>query len=130
MTAGLRRRLRAVSGQARAAHTLRPEEPATARWLRLARALAPALEREGQADAARRARDTVAVLEAAAGDPRPRPYLEYFCRACLLRLAWNTPAWDGRRLWLTEPDYDEHLNQVVAIERARWGGDARVSYGG
>jgi hypothetical protein len=41
-------------------------------------------------------------------------YLEYFCHACVLRMNWPgyVPAF-------LDPDYDEQMSQVGAIERTR-----------
>lgn len=105
-----------------------PEEPASVRWLAILKIFEPVLERgerTAESDVAiERVRSSIALLEEyAAGDLRASPwaYLEYYCHSCLLRLSWNTPGWEGRQLAFLEPDYDEQIRQIEAIERGRRG---------
>jgi hypothetical protein len=121
------RRLRMLNADAAVARRSRTApRPATEQWLAVLRCVLPGLERAGHslpAEAAiRRTRESIVLLEevVAAGDERPWPYLEYFCHACQLRLAWRTPAWEGRRLAVLDDDYDEHVRQIIWIERGRY----------
>ena len=72
----------------------------------------------------RRARESIILLEgyvASAVRADPWPYLEDYCRVCVLRLAWAGPGWDGRRLAVGDPEYEHHLREVVKIEWMRRG---------
>ncbi|HET6572269.1 MAG TPA: hypothetical protein VFG68_01615 [Fimbriiglobus sp.] len=129
MAAGLSKRVRAVeAGLEAAARSRGCEEPASVRWLDLLRAFLPVLEGdvrtpEGEA-VIERVRYSICLLEEyVAGDLRSDPwaYLEYYCHGCLLRLGWDGPGTEGRQLAFRDPDYDGHIRQIEAIERARRG---------
>src|SRR5205814_7124863 len=106
-----------------AARAGQPEKPAWERWLAILRIVLPHLERAGPspavAAAVARVRHSVALLEEyGVTDARSDPwqYLEYFCHACVLRMGWT-----GHAPAFADPEYDDHLAQVVAIERGRRG---------
>jgi hypothetical protein len=124
----LQRRLGSVESRLAGMSAQQPEEPASVRWLAILKIFLPVLEREERTPeseaALERMRYSIALLEEyAAGDLRASPwaYLEYYCHGCLLRLGWNTPGWEGRQLAFLEPDYDDRIRQIEAIERGRRG---------
>jgi hypothetical protein len=122
----LRRRLQTIQTLAAKVTAHRPEEPASVRWLSVLKVLAPVLEKnEPTPDneaAIRRTRESIVFLEdyvTAHLSTRPWAYLEYYCQACMLRLSYSTPDWEGRQIAVMEADYEEHMREIEQIERHR-----------
>jgi hypothetical protein len=129
MRGGLARRLGKAEGRVAAQERRRgpgPEGPASVRWLAVLRLFLPVLERNerepGGAEAIARVRWSIALLERYVAESLasdPWCYLEYYLHGCLLRLRWTTNGWEGRQLAFLEEEYERHLGEVVAIEKAR-----------
>jgi hypothetical protein len=120
---GFRRRLRAAEDRLAAASPRQPEPRPWERWLGVLRVVLPALVRAEPSDesvaAVARVRHSVALLEeygAKDAQTDPWQYLEYYCHQCVLAMSWpNHPP------PFLDPGYDQHLAQIVEIERNRRG---------
>src|SRR5262245_25887826 len=105
----LARRVQAL-GDRVAATGREADVPGSVRWLRVLRVIGIALDRTApspEVEAAKaRVRDSIGLLEeyvATALDTDPWVYLESYCQACVYRLAWTRPGWEGRRVAVLEP---------------------------
>ena len=87
----------------------------------------PALERAEQSAAVARVRHSVTLLEehgATHTRSDPWQYLEYCCHACVLRMGWP-----GHAPAFLDPEYDDHIRQILEIEGYRYA-TPRVTPGG
>jgi len=118
--------LRRLSALEEHGRTLRrTHEPASHKWLAVLKAVLPRVEEQSAQDGKvvlRRVRYSIRLLEEYVEHHEaksPWAYLEYFCSACILRLGYSGPEWEGKQFAFVEDDYDAHIAGIESLERRR-----------